>query len=866
MKNTRHAIACATLGLAAALAGCGGSSGDGTSGPPPEAPRFVQEPASQTAAPGAQVTLTAGLAASEGATWQWQQSADGATWTDIPGANTSWIELDLVAPAWNGHEYRVVATNAAGQAISAAATLHVTTTAPAMSVHPVDATVVVGNDARFGAGPGAGGTIATTSSIVSSLQWQTSADGGASWTDVAGAHLNTLVLPAVAASQDGLLVRLVATNAGGTTTSHAARLSVVASSTRALRLVAGLPGGEGVADLPGTQARFVQPAWTAVGPNGDVYVTSYDAVRRIAASGAVTTLAGAEFRLGSQDGLAAAASLRKPSGLAAGAGGELYVSDSEANVIRRIDPDGTVSTFAGAYDGFGASLDGTGAAARFAQPHGLAISPATGDLFVADTASATIRRITPQGVVTTYAGRADAYGDIDGAAADARFAAPAAVAVDAHGIVYVADAGNHAVRRIGTDGTVTTLARVGISEFSSLAGIAVDAAGTVYVADPTFGQVYAVAPDGSSRTLVGAAAQGTGPVDGDAATAILATPTGLAIDATGALIEGDAGSGAVRRIAPDGSVSTWAGALPANGPADGPGTAARFGPSLAFATDATGTIFVADAAYGRVRKVLPDGTTHSFVFGPQVPLPNLQGIALDAAGRIFLSDASNCVVWRMTPTGAATAFAGKPGVCGYADGTGANARFGLLQAMTMSASGELYAGDGGSIRRITADGTVGTFAGVLAAGTVPADGPLASATFGEIRGLAFDGAGNLYVLEATALRRISVDGQVSTIAGRRGGPAEVDCEFADGTGDAARLCDARALAVDAGGNAYVGDLDTVRRVTPAGVVSTVLGTPGFGSTRPGADPLVNGVRGLALLDASHLVVGSEGAVLVYTLP
>lgn len=222
--------------------------------------------------------------------------------------------------------------------------------------------------------------------------------------------------------------------------------------------LAGRAGDLGSADGQGAAASFLFPSAVAVDADGNAYVTDTNnrTIRKISSSGLVTTLAGQVDEMGITDGRGAAARFMSPRGIVADAAGNLYVSDSAAKTIRKITPAGSVSTFAGQARESG-STDGIGLAARFGSPLGLAID-GTGNLYVADADNHNIRKISPAGMVTTLAGHAGDEGSVDGKGAAARFAFPQSVSVDSHGNVYVADADNHDLRKITPDGLVTTVA------------------------------------------------------------------------------------------------------------------------------------------------------------------------------------------------------------------------------------------------------------------------------------------------------------------------------------------------------------------------------------------------------------------------
>ena len=364
-----------------------------------------------------------------------------------------------------------------------------------------------------------------------------------------------------------------------------------------------------------TLAGGFSPAYSVSGvaadASGNVYVADVgnSMIRKIVVStGVVSTLAG--YVPGFSDGQAVVARFNGPKGVAMNAAGVTFVADAGNHTIRQISSVGVVSTLAGTA-GTAGTADATGAAARFNTPTGVALD-AGGNMYVADAGNHTIRKITTGGVVTTLAGTAGAAGTTNATGAAARFSGPTGVAVDAAGNVYVADAGNHTIRKITAAGVVTTLAGTAgtagaangpgtTATFSTPLGVAVNAAGTVYVADAGNHQVRKVTAGGVVSTLAGAA--GGGYADGGATTAAFNTPTGVALDANGALYIADQNNHRIREISPTtGATTTLAG----NGSAaylEGTGTGAAFAAPYGLTVSPAGTVHVADTGNNRVRKL-----------------------------------------------------------------------------------------------------------------------------------------------------------------------------------------------------------------------------------------------------------------------
>jgi len=270
---------------------------------------------------------------------------------------------------------------------------------------------------------------------------------------------------------------------------------------------------------------------------------------------------------GSADGTGAEASFNSPQGIAVDASGNVYVADTYNHTIRKITSAGVVTTLAGTA-GVCDSADGTGAAASFCYPSGVAVD-ASGNVYVADTYNSTVRKITSAGVVTTLAGTPGASTSADGTGAAANFNYLDDVAVDASGNVYVADTYNHTIRKITSAGVVTTFAGIaGVSgnsdgtgaaaSFYYPIGDAVDASGNVYVADTFNNTIRTITPAGVVTTLAGSAGV-TGSADGTGAAASFSRPIYVAVDASGTVYVADQNNITIRKITSAGVVTTLAG-------------------------------------------------------------------------------------------------------------------------------------------------------------------------------------------------------------------------------------------------------------------------------------------------------------------
>jgi hypothetical protein len=378
--------------------------------------------------------------------------------------------------------------------------------------------------------------------------------------------------------------------------------------------LAGLAGASGSADGTGSAARFREPRGVAADAAGTVYVADGShTVRTVTAGGEVTTRAGLAAASGSADGTGSAARFHQPVGVAVDGAGTAYVVDSYNHTIRKVTASGVVTTLAG-LAGYAGSADATGNAARFLYPAGITMDGA-GNLYV--TSSHTIRKVTAAGEVTTLAGLALASGSADGAGSAARFWSPRGVAVDSVGTVYVADFFNHTVRKVTAAGVVTTLAGLaGTSgsedgtgseaRFHYPAGVAVDAVGTVYVADYGNSTIRKVTAAGVVTTLAGLAGY-PGSIDATGSAARFSFPEGVTVDGAGTVYVADTENGTIRKVAAGGAVTTLAGLAGTSGSTDGTGSAAWFDWPTGVAVDGVGTLYVAERFNHAIRRGAPAG-------------------------------------------------------------------------------------------------------------------------------------------------------------------------------------------------------------------------------------------------------------------
>ncbi len=571
-------------------------------------------------------------------------------------------------------------------------------------------------------------------------------------------------------------------------------------------------GQASAAGLDFTNGEGLGAGSIAVDRAGNLYIadTHNHRIRRVdAVTGIITTIAGTSRAGFSGDGgPALLATLFEPRGIALDNAGNIFVADSANNRIRRIDAaTGLISTYAGSGNQ-GLAGDGQDATeAAFALITGLAIDTA-GNLYIADTGNSRIRRVDAAShIITTIAGKGEAYsnggfaGD-GGPATDALISAPFAIAIDSSGNIFFSDTGNNRIRRIDTTGRINTVAGDGFKNNSGQGRFAGDG--------------------------------------GPATAASLFAPTGVAFDAQGNLYIGDTLNLRVRRVAPDGIITTVAGNGSFGFSGDGgPATAASFIAPNHLAIDSRGRYYLIDSGAGRVRAVENGIITtfagrSNFRFSGDGAAANRAAfhfprqLAVDSAGNLFIADQLNFRIRRIDTSQIVTTVAGNGTYCCDGRDGGAATSQSLANGIgvAVTRSGEAFyiaVREEGVVYRVT-NGVITRFAGGGNPSSGVGDGGQArSARLNEPVSLALDRAGNVYIAENTGnrIRRVDTTGIIITVAGNGtagytgdGGPAT-----------AAQLAGPSGIALDAAGNLYIADSDNfcVRRVNSAGIITTFAG-------------------------------------------
>jgi sugar lactone lactonase YvrE len=411
---------------------------------------------------------------------------------------------------------------------------------PAITAQPASQTVSPGQNAAFSVTAGGSAPLA--------YQWQRLPVGTSTWGNLSdsqtytGTNTASLTVNSVTAAMSGDLFQCSVSNSSGTvTTAPPAALIVVDPLT--ITTLAGAAGSSGSVDGTGGSARFNHPSDLAADNAGNVFVTDTNnhTIRKITSAGVVTTLAGLAGNSGNTDATGTNARFNSPTGITVDGPGNLYVADTDNNTIRKVTAGGVVTTLA------------TG----FNHPSDVAADGA-GNLFVADAGNNTIRKIIiSTGAVSLVAGQAGSRGSADGTGSAARFSSPEGVAVDSSGNLYVADTNNQTIRKVSLAGAVTTLAgQAGLSGSSDGAGnaarfqnpldLTVDGSGNIWVADTDNHTIRKITPAGLTGTVAGQAGL-SGSADGTGSAARFFYPSGVAVDSAGNVYVADTNNQTIRK-------------------------------------------------------------------------------------------------------------------------------------------------------------------------------------------------------------------------------------------------------------------------------------------------------------------------------
>ncbi len=570
-------------------------------------------------------------------------------------------------------------------------------------------------------------------------------------------------------------------------------------------------------------------------------------------------------------------------GVAVGPDGDIYISHRSKNRIRRISADGTIITVAGTGTAGFSGDGGPAVAAELNFPAGLVLDE-KGNLFIADRNNHRIRKVSPDGIITTIAGNgeADMMGD-EGPALEASLNLPSDLALDDAGNLYISDRSNNRVRKVDADGRITTVAGLGPAEYGGdfgpaedallkyPFGICLDKKGNLYIADRGNNRIRKVTPSGGTITTV--AGDGMHSFSGDygpASRSSLAYPTDVVADGAGNLYIADRNNNRIRKVDPQGVITTFMG----TGKPDFNGDreiAVETNLHLPFALaldEKRQRLIVVDRSHFRVRSVdlrknsvrTIAGNGTSLFKGDGGPgrgatLNAPSGLVVDSKGTVYFAEKNHNRIRRIDKNGIITTFAGTGTLGNEGDGGPAlEATLYLPSAMAIDGEDNIYfagrSGNGWNVRRIDKNGTISHFAGNGLQGDSGDGGPAVDASFYSITDIATDREGNVYIADRTnfSIRKIDKNGIITKVFGKEDAS---DSEIHP-----------NGLAVDDAGNIYLSDSGSskIRRIGTDGKVETVAGSGAFTDTGDEGSALSAGIRspgGLALSPDGELYILEE---------
>lgn len=603
-------------------------------------------------------------------------------------------------------------------------------------------------------------------------------------------------------------------------------------------------GGSVGDNIQATQS-VIRPVNVTTDAAGNVYASDLARVRKISPDGIITTVAGngiMNWGVGTfsgDNGPATEAGLYTPTGLLIDPAGNLYIADLNNNRIRKVTPAGIITTVAG-----GGSLGvlgdgGPATSAWLNNPNAIAMD-ASGNLFITDNQNHRIRKVTPAGIISTYVGTGSASfcGD-GGPASSACIAYPYGLAFDTAGNLFISDTGNGRIRKVDTNGVISTIAGRTDSSYSADGGqalgtglggpqgLAFDSAGNLYFATPS--RIRKIATNGIISTVAGNGFTTELGDGGQATSATLSYAADLAFDASGNMVIADANAYRIRKVNGNGIISTLAGNGKSEFFGDGQlASNAKLSLPTSGSFDRQGNMLIADTGYGRIRKINVNGVISTIVgtmnlsaqIGNDIPgdggpainahLNEPTGVVEGSDGSLYIADYTNDRIRKVSPSGIISTIA----------------IFQRPHDIAIDANDNLFVTEQliGRIQKLAPNGVISLVAGGASSNVFNEGGAATAAYINQPTGMVMDALGNIYYADGPShvVRKISPSGIVTTVAGSfLSNGYSGDC----GQARNAKLDFPLGVAIDRSGNLFINDgyNHRVRKVTADGIITTVAG-------------------------------------------